>query len=474
MRPNIPFRTPVRHAGVSWAMAALMVIAACISFAPGLRADDQTEQEAVAILIFGKWYFSGQQIARTFNRDGTYTSDNGTTGTWKINEGALEIMLGTRPYRFPLPIDPHGTWGVTRGKQALLIRVGESGPKQPAPALPDNQTPDEESAPGPMPPVGANTQQSASQIIQAYNNSLVFVTGKEGAGSGFIATINGGNFLVTNAHVAAGIQDAEFKTLDGTVVHGGAASMAIGEDIFCMALPPGGKPFEIMQGVDENAAIGDAVVVLGNAEGQGVVNTIIGKIVGIGPNLVEIDAPFVPGNSGSPIIDLKSGKVIGVATYLVTNQYDLTTDQKLKQPVVRRFGYRLDSVKGWQAVNWREFNAQAAEMQSIDTLTKDLYDFFRDLDEHKGIVTLGRHTNPIIKDRIDDWVAAKGSHPSAEDANEADANFISFLRDACEADVDAAQRQITYDYFRRELGEQKQIRDEMAKALQEAIQELGQ
>ena len=139
-----------------------------------------------------------------------------------------------------------------------------------------------------------------------------------------------------------------------------------------------------MKDVDANAAIGDSVVVLGNAEGGGVVNTIIGKIVGIGPNLVEIDAPFVPGNSGSPIVHLKSGKVIGVATYLVTNQYDLSTNQHLKKPVVRRFGYRVDSVKAWQPVNWRLFDLQAAEMENITRLTDDLYDFFRDLDENRG------------------------------------------------------------------------------------------
>ena len=325
----------------------------------------------------------------------------------------------------------------------------------------------------PTPYVSSETQQSASAIIQAHHDSLVFVNGAAAAGSGFIASMNGGNFLVTNAHVTAGIRDASFKTLDGTAVQAGVPSAAVGEDIFCMAMPPGGTPFEVMQQVDANAAVGDDVVVLGNAEGGGVINTIIGKIVGIGPNLIEVDAPFVPGNSGSPIIHLKSGKVIGVATYLVTNHYDLATDEQLAQPIVRRFGYRLDTVKGWQQVDWRSFYAQAAEMDRIETLTTDLYDFFRDLIEHKGVLTPGRHTNPIIKNRIDDWIEQKGSHPSPEDAAEADASFLSFLKTACQSDVNAAQGQITYDYFRRDLADQKRTRDEMAKAFQQIIQSVG-
>ena len=275
-----------------------------------------------------------------------------------------------------------------------------------------------------------------------------------------------------NVHVTAGIRDAAFKTLDGTVVQGGAPSMAVGEDIFCMVMPPGGKPFEIMKDVDTNAAIGDDVVVLGNAEGGGVVNTLIGKIVGIGPNLVEIDAPFVPGNSGSPIIHLKTGKVIGVATYYTSNQYDITTNLKLKQPVIRRFGYRIDSVKGWQPVNWRVFDGEAVQMDSITSLTDDLYDFFQDLEEHNGVVTPGRHTNPVIKTRIDDWMEAKSHGLSVEDNQEADTNFLSFLKVASQSDVAAAERQPMYDYFERELRDQKAARDQIQQGFEQIIQSL--
>ena len=142
----------------------------------------------------------------------------------------------------------------------------------------------------------------AGTLVKTYRNSLVFVNGTNGAGSGFIASMAGANFLVTNAHVAAGVRGAAFKTLDGAQVQGGAAFVAIGHDIFSMQLAAGGKPFQVMQGVDENASIDDEIVVIGNAEGAGVINPIKGKIVGIGPNLVEVDAAFVPGNSGSPII----------------------------------------------------------------------------------------------------------------------------------------------------------------------------
>jgi hypothetical protein len=474
----------MRKADIHFPIVALAVIAACLTLATVLHAD-QSDQRATADLTTGWWRIVGDKPAHVtvFKPDGSFISGNieadGSLrnvtrydGTWKITNGVVTLTYTNFTYTrtLNLPINPKGTNGLNSNGQPMVMTRRAANTSVPG------QSPVQQSSPDntPAPSIPPEVQQAASAVIQTYHDSLVFVTGAAGSGSGFIATIGSANYLVTNVHVPAEIRDAAFKTLDGTVVQGGAPSMAVGEDIFCMAMPAGGKPFPIMQGVDANAAIGDYVVVLGNAEGAGVVNTLIGKIVGIGPNLVEIDAPFVPGNSGSPIVHLKTGKVIGVATYLVTNQYDLTTDQKLKKPVVRRFGYRLDGVKGWQAVQWPAFNAQAAQMEGIEALTDDLYDFFRDLDEHKGGVTPGRHTNPVIKTRIDDWLDAKSHNPSAQDADIADANFISFLKIACQSDITTAQRQVTYDYFRRELADQKQTRDQMASSFQEIIRALRQ
>ncbi len=137
-----------------------------------------------------------------------------------------------------------------------------------------------------------------------------------------------------------------------------------------MPYPAGGSaPFKIMQDVGPETSIGDEVVVLGNAEGAGVVNTLYGRIVGIGPNLVEVDAPFVPGNSGSPIIHFKTGEVIGVATYARVEGMGMFFGGSEE---VRRFGYRIDSVKTWQPVDQKLFTAQAVEMEHIDDRTEEL------------------------------------------------------------------------------------------------------
>ena len=332
------------------------------------------------------------------NADGTTSSSEGPqTGTWRVFTG-LTVQItyfigpfgesGILKFSDDLKTGMDSRWGpipayawtlIPSPTEEMLAKVSQR-PAQGVPAGFGAPTPNPISNPAVV-SAAIEAQRTASELVKANHDNLVFVTGKDGAGSGFIAHMGGATFLVTNAHVAAGINDADFKTLEGAVLPRGAAGVAVGHDIFRMALPPNGKPFEVMNGVTENAGIGDDVVVLGNAEGSGVINTIMGKIVGIGPNLVEVDAQFVPGNSGSPIVHLKTGKVIGVATYTVTRKYDAATKEKMKEPVIRRFGYRLDSVKTWQPVNWPGFYAQAGVMEKIHTLTEALDNFFRDLYE---------------------------------------------------------------------------------------------
>ena len=305
-------------------------------------------------------------------------------------------------------------------------------------------------------------------LVKANHSNLVFVSGTNGAGSGFIAKMGAADYLITNAHVVTALTGPAFKKLDGSQVQGTAPVLAVDHDIFRMTLAPVEKPLEVMDHVDANAAIGDEIIVLGNAEGAGVVNGIKGKIVGIGPNLVEVDAPFVPGNSGSPIIHLKTGQVIGVATYAIIKRYDAATMRAPKTPVVRRFGYRLDSVKTWQPVNSELFVAQATEMESIEKLTEDLGKLLSDVAQHHSI-TRELHTNPVIKRPIDLWFADRERQLSPSDRAMSEQNFAARLKSACISDLAAARPTLTYDYFQRKLTDEERYRESIASALDKML-----
>jgi len=300
-------------------------------------------------------------------------------------------------------------------------------------------------------------------ILKASHFNLVLVTTSDGAsaGCGFIANSGNGTFLITNAHVATRAKGAIFKTLDGAQVQVGAPALAVGQDIFRMALKPGGTPLEIMTAVDQTAAVGDAVVVLGHSGNANVIDPIQGKIIGIEPDLVEVDAVFQPDSSGSPIIHLKTGRVIGVATGLTIQKHTNASKQADNAPILRRCACRLDSVKNWQPVDWQATSAQATEMEAVEKLTGDLVAFIQDLSK-RGRVTRGAHTNPAIKDRIDQWLEAKSKLLSAPEAVKADQSLISFLTDTCQSDITAAQQHLTYDYFQRRLADEQPARKQIA------------
>ena len=416
------------------------------------------------------WETVKGQNAIKFEKDGTCVHTN-FYGTFEFQKDDTVVIKLPRKHVLVFNFDKGEYSGydpvlkqtITGTQTYQGTVVGPS--KVPAPPAP--------SAPSATPaPVSATAFAAAAELVKVNRTNLVFVTTADGAGSGFIASYGTGTFLITNAHVAATTKGAMFNSLDNTQVPIGAPAVAVGHDIFRMALPPGGTPLHVMIGVDENATIGDEVVVLGNAEGAGVINTITGKIVGIGPNLVEVDAPFQPGNSGSPIIHVKTGKVIGVATYHTIRKYDSVTKQAVKDPVVRRFGYRLDTVKIWQPVNWQAFYAQAAEMEAIERLTNDLVAFLNDLSD--GHVDRAAHTNPIIKNRINQWLDARAKRLSPRDAATADQSLLSFLRLTCQSDITAAQPRLTFDYFQRHLADQQRERTEIAGVFGKSIENLRQ
>lgn len=299
----------------------------------------------------------------------------------------------------------------------------------------------------------AAEKEKAAALVRDYRSGLVFFEGKTGKGSGFITEIKGRKFLITNAHVLASIKAATFKLLDRTEVQVGAASVAVGHDLIALTVVAGGTAIPAVASLDKEAEIGDAVVVLGNAEGAGVVNLLEGKITGIGPDLVEVDAPFVPGNSGSPIIHLASGKVVGVATYVTVKRVGP------RQEKIRRFGFRLDTVPQWQGIDWKRFYAEADTVERVRKSSEDFVNLLNDL---------GRQGRParsydslVVRGALETFYAARNVRPGPRPAAGSSPSLPVLLRAASRNELADAKTRCTYDFFRRMLEEEEREREEI-------------
>lgn len=309
----------------------------------------------------------------------------------------------------------------------------------------------------------AADKEKAANFVRDHRSGIVFVKGKLGSGSAFIADMKGRKVLITNTHVIAGIKSPTFELLDRTPLRVGVASAAVGHDLIAMVVVEGGEGIPTLDDMDSEAAIGDAVVVLGNTQGGGVVNSLHGELTGIGPDRLEISAEIEPGNSGSPIVHLRSGKVIGVATYAKLDSL-VSGGEKL-----RRFGYRLDSVKTWQRVDWPRFYIEADLAAKIKDSTTELDEILSEF----AVVRKRRISNydsPPVRKAFDSYYRSLAMAGDAAEVDRAVRQLLASLREACRSDVAGAKGRFSYDYFRRQVEHAELARGEFIKAIDKALQ----
>ena len=270
---------------------------------------------------------------------------------------------------------------------------------EPSPASIPTAPPPPGPAPSPAPAAPEQTPAATANaaptpsIFQMYAPYLVIIEGDKGAGSGFLAAYEGGLYVFTNTHVLSGNSKFSVRLLKGTPITTNGLSVADAYDISALpqtTVTTGGV--EILKDIDKNVAIGDDVVVLGNSLGAAVVTEITGKVTGIGPELVEVDAKFVAGNSGSPIIHVKTGKAIAIATFTMIRKMENFGKDSQFNSVERRFGYRLDNISGWRNMTWPTFTREAAVVNAIAKRTEDIWNLAADISEHNAIKEWGTHT----------------------------------------------------------------------------------
>jgi len=311
----------------------------------------------------------------------------------------------------------------------------------------------------------AASKEKAATFVHEHRSDLVFIKGKSALGSGFIAEMKGRKVLISNAHVVAHVKNPAFELLDRTAVRVGVASVAKGHDLAAFVVIEGGTGIPTSTAVDTEARIGDAVIVLGNTTGGGVVNPLHGELLGIGPDRIEISAAFERGNSGSPIVHLRSGKVIGVAAYAKSDTL-LLGDEKL-----RRFGFRLDSVKAWELIQWPRFYSEADSAEKIENATREFAEL---LSEFPTVAAAKKEAarsfeSPAIRTALESFYGTLAQDSSAGDS--AARKLLTSLRDACKNDVSAAKSRFTYDYFQRQLSENERVRGEFIEAIDKVLKQ---
>ena len=239
------------------------------------------------------------------------------------------------------------------------------------------------------------TPQSTPTDPVAYQKSAkyaVIVEGKDvdgsliSQGSGFLVRYKGKIYLFTNIHVISGANSVTAKGMNGRILTQGNLMVANNCDLAAIELPYEKDGLEILDSVDSNLQLKDQLAILGNSLGGRVTTEIRGQVSAIGPNLVETDAKFVHGNSGSPAIDMKTGKVVAIASYAETpDENNLTKDSQFNK-TVRRYCYRLDTVDEWTPIPNGSFVAETSYVKAAENKNEDLYNLIYEIVVNKKIL----------------------------------------------------------------------------------------
>lgn len=198
---------------------------------------------------------------------------------------------------------------------------------------------------------------------------------EQGAGSGWVFTSDG--YIVTNNHVVENADNVTITLENGKVYQAASIKTDPLTDLAVVKINDTGlKP--LSTGNTMNALVGDGVVAIGNALGQGISATA-GIISGLNVSLdasqgqtllglVQTDAAINPGNSGGPLVNMK-GQVIGINSIKIAQVgvegmgYAISIEQAL--PIINTLISKGIIIRPYLGVSSTDVNTMIASLYGL-------------------------------------------------------------------------------------------------------------
>ncbi len=264
--------------------------------------------------------------------------------------------------------------------------------------------PDAVGAFGTPKPTLAPTSPTA-RLAEDQARAVVLIKGDNEEGTGFLVKMPDGPVVVTNIHVISHNPNLKITTTTGSPVEILSYKGATDRDLAIIAIKDG--PFNYLPlatDVTSTVQSGDEVITPGNSEGGEVILNTTGEVLGIGPDRVEFNNPVYHGNSGGPIIDTKSGKVVGVVTEAIKvdtsdalDQASFTSRNSAIAHSMRYFGMRIDNVPHWETYDWNRFQNETAFLDQFNLRSRCLDCYLNAPDDTKPEDLLYRQDASIVK-----------------------------------------------------------------------------
>ncbi|MBU7593185.1 S1C family serine protease [Metabacillus halosaccharovorans] len=158
------------------------------------------------------------------------------------------------------------------------------------------------------------------EIIREAQKKVVMVELEDGTvGSGFLYNHKGD--IITNAHVISGAKQVKIRTTDAMGFDGEVIGISTETDVAVVRVSGLENVEPLKLAPNTSLELGDEILALGSPLGfQNTVTTGIisgtDRELDVEPykydDVYQISAPIAPGNSGGPLIDRRTGSVVGI------------------------------------------------------------------------------------------------------------------------------------------------------------------
>ena len=244
-------------------------------------------------------------------------------------------------------------------------------------------TPTAAPAPAPTPPAGILSMSQAPAVV--------LIKGDSSEGTGFLIKMPDGPAVITNQHVIYANPNIHVLTTTGEEIEVTGLKGASDRDLAMFSVKDNQYTyFTPATDLQKTVQPGDEVITPGNSEGGEVMLNTSGKVVGLGPEKIEITNPVYHGNSGGPIYHANSKTVIGVVTMgvKVKPQDDLDAasfankNSAIAGPV-RYFGLRFDNVPTWETFDWNRYLSETTFLKNFHDQSRCLDSFLNGAEYEK-------------------------------------------------------------------------------------------
>lgn len=210
--------------------------------------------------------------------------------------------------------------------------------------------------------------------------TIVVVKGDVAQGLGFLMRSPDGTFVVTQLHLLAGNPNVKLTTRDGTAITTTALKGSASHDLavftitdnqFTYLPAPGDKP--------DSVQAGDQLIIPDVGAATDILAGKPGTVIGTNAERIDFDNRLGPGNTGAPVIHVKSGTAAGIVAAQKKVDVSLLL-AKAWQPnpapgsanIIPYYAVRVGGVTNWETYDPARFLQESSFLKQFHTNTRGL------------------------------------------------------------------------------------------------------